>query len=105
MACVTQTPEVTPAAVARHIVDDSATGGAGDAPWPTDLLQAVVTALHRVLVAAPAAAPNLLGCASAIAAASPSAVKVAAAHVLASQSCSILQQLQLLSLHPLVARS
>ena len=73
-ACA-QTPDVAPAAVARHISADASAGGATPEPWPPDLLQALAAAAQRVLRAAPSAAPSLLGCASAVAAASPSAVQ------------------------------
>ena len=60
----------------RHVrCDPEADEGRVDA-WAPDLLQALALACHRALRALPAAAPNLLATANALAAVSPTAVQV-----------------------------
>ena len=61
----------------RHVMcyPGEAEAGAGRA-WPSDLLQALALTCHRALRALPAAAPNLLATVNALAAVSPTAVKV-----------------------------
>ena len=71
-----QGPDAASAAVARHVRSPAAGSGDSASMWPADLLQSLVATCYRALRALPTAASNLLATVTALAAASPTAVRV-----------------------------
>jgi len=67
-----QPPRITPLSLLRNVTSS----GEGQAAWPRDLLEAVMSSITRAERATPASSRLLMSCAGAVAAASPSGVNL-----------------------------